>query len=464
MGHNAGKLRSGTARNAVRSPEPLLRYEMVKLEQLKPNPKNPREHTKRQIAQIAASYREFGVLNPIIAAPDFTIVAGHGRYAAAKLLGLDEVPVLMADGRTPAQLRAYAIADNKLGDLSSFDTQLLLEEIEGIIAECPDFDITVTGLVTAEIDAWSGAVRTAKLNDLTDDPPVPRPSSPVSREGDLWILGDHRLICGDSTKPALIAELLGDEEVRLVLSDVPFNLKIDGFASGLGRNKHSDFAMAAGEMSYYQFVGFLRRSITACIEQLTNGAMVLLFIDWRHVAEMLEAGRASGLELKNILTWVKDNAGMGSLWRSQYELIVAFKHGTAPHINNVALGVHGRHRSNVLQYPGMNSQTKGRGKALELHSTVKPVALIADLILDVSNRGDIVLDPFGGSGTAIIAAEKTNRRARLAEFDPGFVDVGVARWEALTGGTATLAATGQPFAEVAEARLGAPRTGEDGHE
>ncbi len=453
MGRSTGKLRAGAAPGAIKSPE-LLRYEMAKLEQLTPNPKNARIHSERQIKQIARSVDEFGSISPIIVGPDYTIVAGHGRFAAAKLRGYLEVPVLVVEGLTPVQLKAYALADNKLGDLSSFDTQLLIEEIEGIIADSPEFDITVAGFVTAELDAMSGVIRTGELNDLDDDPPPMPPRRPVSREGDLWDLGEHRLACGDSTKAALIEELLGDEPARLMLSDVPFNLKIEGFASGLGRKAHADFAMATGEMTYYQYVGFLRRSITACMGNLVDGAMVLLFIDWRHAAEMLDAGRATGLDLRNILVWVKDNAGMGSLWRSQHELIIAFKHGSAPHINNVQLGVHGRHRSNVLQYPGMNSGTKGRGKALEIHATVKPVALIADLILDVSNRGDIVLDPFGGSGTAIIAAEKTGRRARLAEIDPGFVDVAVERWQALTGGTARLAATGQTFAEVACERHG----------
>jgi DNA modification methylase len=428
---------------------------MVRPEQLTPNPKNARIHSERQIKQIARSNEEFGVINPIIVGPDYTIVAGHGRFAAAKLRGDLQVPVLVVEGLTPVQLRAYALADNKLGDLSSFDTQLLIEEIEGIIADSPEFDITTAGFVTAELDAMTGVIRTGELNDLDDDPPpMPSRRRAVSREGDLWDLDSHRLACGDSTKAGLIEGLLGDEPARLMLSDVPFNLKIEGFASGLGRKAHADFAMATGEMTYYQYVGFLRRSITASMAHLVDGAMVLLFIDWRHAAEMLDAGRATGLDLKNILVWAKDNAGMGSMWRSQHELIIAFKHGNAPHVNNVQLGVHGRHRSNVLQYPGMNSMTKGRGKALETHATVKPVALIADLILDVSNRGDIVLDPFGGSGTAIVAAEKTGRRARLAEINPGFVDVSVERWQSLTGGTALLAATGQTFAEVARERLG----------
>jgi len=312
---------------------------MARLEQLTPNPRNARIHSERQIKQIARSNDEFGSISPIIVGPDYTIVAGHGRFAAAKLRGYLEVPVLVVEGLTPVQLKAYALADNKLGDLSSFDTQLLIEEIEGIIADSPEFDITVAGFVTAELDAMTGVIRTGDLNDLDDDPPPKPPRRPVSREDDVWDMDVHRLACGDSTKAALIEELLGDEPARLMLSDVPFNLKIEGFASGLGRKAHADFAMATGEMTYYQYVGFLRRSITASMAHLVDGAMVLLFIDWRHAAEMLDAGRATGLDLRNILVWVKDNAGMGSLWRSQHELIIAFKHGTAPHINNVQLGV-----------------------------------------------------------------------------------------------------------------------------
>lgn len=424
----------------------LLRYETAPLGRLKPNPKNARKHDKRQIRMIAKSYRYFGVVNPVIVGPDMQILAGHGRYAAAQQLGMTEMPVLVFSG-TPAQLRAYAIADNKLGDLSSFDGKLLLEELQAITIEAPDVDIGVTGFVTAETDVLLGASRTAELNDL-DDPPDPPAAEAISRAGDCWECGRHKVHGGDSTDGVFIGSLIGDRQVRLVLSDVPYNLKIEGFASGLGRKGHSDFAMASGEMTSGEYGSFLTNSIGNCLPHLIDGAMVLLFIDWRHVEEMLAAGRGSGLQLKNLLVWAKDNAGMGSLWRSQHELIVAFKHGDAPHVNNVALGAHGRHRSNVLQYPGMNSVTKGRKKALELHATVKPVALIADLILDVTNRGDVVLDPFGGSGTAMIAAEKTGRCALLAEIEPRFVDITVMRWDALGIAPARLASTGQTFAEV----------------
>ena len=429
------------------------RLEYVPLERISPNERNARKHSKRQIRQIADSYRTFGVINPIIVGPDFQIVAGHGRYAAAVSLGLKSIGVILVDDLSPNQLRAYAIADNKLGDLSSFDETLLLSEVEAIIADEPTLDITVTGFATAEIDVMIGAARTAQFNDLNDPIPDP-PARPITREGDIYQLGPNRMICGDSTKGEVISRLIGDDKVSLVLSDVPYNLKIEGVASGLGRKRHRDFAMATGEMTYEQYQAFLSSSITACSGHLVDGSLLLLFIDWRHVGEMLAAGRGAGLELKNILVWAKDNAGMGSLWRSQHELIVAFKQGNAPHVNNISLGVHGRHRSNVLQYPGMNSPTRGRAKALEMHATVKPVALIADLMLDVTNRNDVVLDPFGGSGTAIIAAHKTGRRAYLAEIDAGFVDVAVRRWNALGGEPARLASTGQTFEELAEEREG----------
>ena len=379
-------------------------------------------------------------------------MAGHGRFEAARELGLVSVPALILSDLTPAQRKAFVIADNKLGDMSSFDCELLLENLEEISVEDPDFDLTFAGFAAPELDAMANAKRTRTLNDLREELPAELPKEVVSRRGDIWQLGDHRLGCGDATDTSFINDVIGKQEVGLVLSDVPFNTPIAGMVSGLGKNKHVDFAMAAGEMSRSEFIAFLQNANNAFISHLRNGAMVLLFIDWRNVAEMLDAGSASKFDLKNILVWAKDNAGMGALWRSQHELICAFKHGSGKHRNNIQLGVHGRHRSNVLHYPGMNSPTGGRGKALELHATVKPVALIADLILDVSNASDLVLDPFGGSGTTIIAAEATGRTAALCEIDAGFTDVAVRRWQDLTNEQAVLAATGETFDDLASAR------------
>lgn len=448
MKRNAGK--NAAAPRAVVAG--MLRYEMVPLTALKMNPRNARKHSKRQISQIAKSYKEFDVINPIIAGSDNVIVAGHGRYEAAKLSGYAEIPVLYADQLTPEQLRAYALADNRLHDESSFDLELVALEHEALRFEVPDMDLTVTGFSTAEIDKQLGATRTDELNDLDDPELAHGERVPVSIAGDAWHMDGHSILCGDSTDPEVAARAVAGRDVRLVLSDTPYNLKIAGVASGLGNKTHADFAMAAGEMSAEQYVAFLQRAIGAFQPHLIDGALVLLFIDWRHVAEMLEAGAASRLDLKNILVWAKDNAGMGSLWRSQHELVVVFKHGSAAHVNNVELGRHGRHRSNLLQYPGMNSFRKGRAAALEAHATVKPVALIADLILDVSNRGDTVFDSFAGTGTALIAAEKTGRLANLVEIEPTFVDIAIERWEALTGRHA-VHADGRPFGEVREMRI-----------
>lgn len=437
----------------------MLRYEMVPLSSLFPNPKNARKHSKRQIEQIADSIVEFGWPNPILAAPNNMIVAGHGRWEAAKILDLEAVPVLFADKLSPAELRAYAVADNRLHDESSFDLELVALELDSLRLEMPEFEISITGFSEAEVDKQLGATRTAELNDLDDPELLYAEREPVSMLGDEWHLREHLVVCGDSTDTEIVARAVRGRTVRLVLSDTPYNLKIAGLVSGLGRKVHPDFRHAAGELSPEEYIAFLQRAMAAFRPHLFDGALVLLFIDWRHVAEMLAAGAASDLDLKNILVWAKDNAGMGSLWRSQHELIVAFKHGTAPHVNNVELGKHGRHRSNLLQYPGMNSFGKGRATALEAHATVKPVALIADLILDVSNRGDLIFDGFAGTGTALIAAEKTGRIASLVEIEPTFVDIAIERWEALTGQWA-IHADGRTFAEVRAAR--AHESGEAG--
>ncbi|MGB7407664.1 MAG: site-specific DNA-methyltransferase [Pontixanthobacter sp.] len=431
---------------------PGRRFEMVPLGKLKPDPKNPRKHSRHQIDELKRGFETLGFNTAITIDDDYNILAGHGRFEAACELGLASVPALILSDLTSAQRKAFVIADNKLGDMSSFDCELLLENLEEISVDDPNFDLTFTGFAAPELDAMANAKRTRTLNDLREELPAQLPKEVISCRGDVWQLGDHRLGCGDATDAEFVKEVIGSREVGLVLSDIPFNLPIAGVVSGLGKNKHQNFAMATGEMSRPEFVAFMQQANSAFLPHLRNGAMVLLFIDWRHVAEMLEAGAASKFDLKNILVWVKDNAGMGALWRSQHELICAFKHGSGKHRNNIQLGVHGRHRSNVLHYPGMNSPTAGRGKALELHATVKPVALIADLILDVSNPSDLVLDPFGGSGTTMIAAEATGRTAVLCEIDAGFTDVAVRRWQDLTNEQAILTATGETFDDVAKAR------------
>jgi DNA modification methylase len=412
---------------------------------LKPWPTNPRTHSDKQLTKIAASIRRFGFTAPVLIDDKDVILSGHGRVAAAKEMGLPSIPVRVASGWSAADKRAYVIADNKLALLSSWDPGLLKAEMEVLISE--EFEIEVTGFSTAEVDLM--------FDDQPGDPDDLQPEDVtetiVSRRGDLWQLGSHRLLCGDALAAESYTALLGNEQAQMCISDPPYNVRIDGHVCGSGKVKHKEFAMASGEMSSSEFTAFLRRSFEHIHGACVDGAISFIFMDWRHAPELLEAAKPQFGAPRQMAVWVKDNAGMGTFYRSQHELVFAFKKGEAPHINNFELGQHGRYRTNVWTYPGVNSG-KGR-QLLALHPTVKPVSLIADAIRDCSHRKGIILDPFAGSGTILIAAERTGRFGRAIELDPQYVDVGVHRWERLTGKQAILVATGQTWDQVRAERL-----------
>jgi len=266
-----------------------------------------------------------------------------------------------------------------------------------------------------------------------------------SRPGDVWALGPHRLLCGNALDSASYQNLMAGELAEMVFSDPPYNVRIDGNVCGLGRVRHREFAMASGEMKEADFTAFLRTAFEQLAANSTNGAIHFVCMDWRHLAEMLGAGRSVYSELKNLVVWSKTNAGMGSFYRSKHELVFVWKVGAAAHVNNFELGQHGRHRTNVWDYAGVNTIRPGRLEELAMHPTVKPVALVADAIKDCSRRNGIILDPFVGSGTTLIAAHRTGRRARGIELDPIYVDVAVRRWQTYTGKPATLLATGKSF-------------------
>lgn len=413
---------------------------------LKPWPTNPRVHSDKQLAKIVASLRRFGFTMPVLVDEQNTILSGHGRVEAAKQLGLNPIPVRVASGWGPADKRAYVITDNKLALLSSWDVPLLKDEIELLIAE--EFDIETTGFSTAEIDLMFEDPGKVDPDDLQPEDIV---EQAVSRPGDLWQLGPHRLLCGDALVADSYTTVLGGEQAQMSITDPPYNVRIDGHVGGLGKIKHKEFAMASGEMSSSEFTGFLGQA-TQCLHRHTaDGAISYVFMDWRHTQELLDASLPIFGRPKQMCVWVKDNAGMGSFYRSQHELAFVFKKGDAAHINNFELGQHGRYRTNVWNYPGINS---GRGRELlALHPTVKPVSLIADAIRDCSHRKGLILDPFAGSGTILVAAERTGRHARAIELDPQYVDVGLLRWQRLTGKQAVLAATGQTWTQVRAERL-----------
>jgi len=409
---------------------PESRIETIAISALRPWKRNARTHSKKQIRQIADSIETFGFTNAVLIDAENTILAGHGRVEAAKLLRMDAVPCVRLEHMTPEQKRAYVLADNKLALNAGWDDEVLAEELSALLELDLDFSVEVTGFSIPEIDALVEGLAPEEPGDPADDL-LPDPAEVPRRcqLGDLWQLGAHRLICGDALDPQIVARLMDGQQARMVFSDPPYNVPIDGHVGGLGKTRHREFAMAAGEMSSEAFTGFLQQAFRNMATHSLDGSIHFLCMDWRHMREMLDAGEGVYSELKNLIVWAKDNGGMGTFYRSRHELIFAFKVGNAAHVNSFELGQHGRYRTNVWQYRGVNTLKAGRMDELAMHPTVKPVQMIADAIKDVSGRGEIVLDLFGGSGSTLIAAEKTGRRAFLAELDPIYCDRILARWE-----------------------------------
>ncbi|MCF2524895.1 DNA methyltransferase [Bradyrhizobium sp. G127] len=429
--------------------------ETALLSSLRRSTRNARTHSKKQILQIADSIRTFGWTQPILADDNGNVIAGHGRMAAALELKLKAVPVIYCTGLTESQKRALALADNKIATNAGWDRTLLaieLGELTALLTEL-NLDLHITGFEPAEIDSL--------LSDQVDSEMEPDDIIPaiettaVSRPDDIWTLSKHRLLCGDSREPGHIKKLMGNARAAMVFADPPYNVRVSS-VQGRGKIKHREFASASGEMSHAQFTEFLTQWMLLAARYSEDGAIVFCCMDWRHLAECLAAGEQAFTALKNIIAWVKSNAGQGSFYRSQHELILVFKNGDAPHQNNIELGKYGRARSNVWQYAGVNSFRKDRLAELTVHPTVKPVALVADAMRDCSRRGDIVLDPFMGSGTTILAAEKVGRRAYGIEIDPLYVDVAIRRWQEFTKRDAILVATGHTFDEVAAERSTSP--------
>ena len=421
---------------------------------LKPYARNARTHSKKQIKQIASSIERFGFVNPVLIGDDGEIIAGHGRVEAEKQLGLKTVPTLALSHLSQTERRAYVLADNKLALNAGWDREILAIELQGLVDL--DFDVELTGFSLAEIDFALDEAGEADPDapDAAEDA-VPDVTGPaVTSMGDVWILGRHKLVCGDARSSDDYARLLGNERVDMVFTDPPYNVAIDGNVCGLGSVKHREFAFASGEMSEKQFTRFLEASLGAMASVMRDGAIAFVCMDWRHMGELLTAGRTAFTELKNLVVWNKTNGGMGAFYRSKHELIFVFKQGTAPHTNSFGLGETGRYRTNVWDYAGISSISASRGDELAMHPTVKPVVMIADAIKDCSKRGEVILDGFGGSGSTLMAAEKTGRCARLIEYDPLYCDTIVRRWQAYTGKTATLASSNQKFDEVDEARNG----------
>ena len=421
--------------------------------ELNSRPDNPRTHSRKQLQTLMKSMDRFGFTNPVLIDDSNMIVAGHARVLAARELGIRQAPTICLAHLTKAELRAYVIADNRTAELSGWDRELLALNLELLGDEDPDFDLSISGFSFDEIEL----LRDVKTSNAATNPDVPVPCvtlEPISRRGDLWLIGeDHRLLCGDATAQASYKFLLGPDRADLIITDPPFNCPIQGHVSGLGAKAHREFVMASGELSPEAFRRFLSEAMQQMVAASRSGSVHYIFSDWRIIQQVLEVGAGHYDELLNVAVWNKTNGGMGSFYRSQHELIAIFRKGRRRHVNNVELGANGRYRTNVWTYAGANSFGAKRDEALALHPTVKPSAMIADAIMDASHRGDLVLDPFGGSGTTLLACEAAQRRARLIELDPLYVDV-ILRRSIGAGMTPRLASSGATFNQVSAERAG----------
>jgi len=416
--------------------------------ELRPFPRNPRQHPERQIQKLMRALCRYWTV-PILIDDSGTILCGHARFEASGRLGIEQVPTISIFGLSETDKRAIVIADNKLAEEAVWDVKELRPHFETLLEL--DFDVELTGFSTGEVDLIIDG-QNPQGEQPTDDPmPLDRGAA-VTKVNDEWELGPHRILCGDALKAENYARLLKDEAAQMIVADPPYNVKI---SSVVRRDKLAprEFIQASGELSQAAFAEFLAKFVAHAIHHASDGAIHFIFMDWRHLPELLAAALPQYDEWKNLLVWNKDNAGQGSFYRSKHELIAAFKSGTAAHINNFGLGAQGRHRANVLDYPSVNSFHPARRGDRKLHPTTKPVALIADLIRDCSRRNGVILDPFGGSGTTLIAAERTGRRARLIELDPLYVDVAIRRWQRLTNTEGLHVGTGRSFNELAALRV-----------
>jgi DNA modification methylase len=428
------------------------RIEMVGVAELKPHPRKTRTHDEKQIAAITGSFTQFGFLNPIVIDESNIVLAGDARLEAARRLGISALPTIRIDYLSESEKRAYKVADNRIAELAEWDLPELSIELTELIDI--DFNMDALGFDAPTIDlVLIEAARQADAEpDAGDAIPDERPGPAVSRTGDIWSLGSHRVICGSALDPEVLKALMGERQARLVLTDAPYNVPVRGFVSGLGKVKHREFAMASGEMSKPEFLAFLTEVSVLSASYLVDGGLHYGFMDWRGLGTYMAALDACGLSQLNLCVWNKGTGGMGSLYRSQHELCLIYKKGSVAHVNNVELGQNGRYRTNVWDHPGMASFGRERDEALKLHPTVKPVNLLVEAIRDVSRQKEIILDTFLGTGSTLVAAQKCGRICYGIEIDPLYVDTIVRRFEAVTGIKAVHLQTGMTFAELAGIR------------
>jgi DNA modification methylase len=451
---------SGSAKNrhAVRTPlspaelaliervsaRPIMR---VPIDRLRPSPGHARRHTKAKIAALAASIRRSGIVEAIVVEQDFTIISGVARWLACQQLGIAEVPVRSVEHLSPVEVRALRIAMGRFPEWANWDREQLRIELPAIAAQLPDLTLTEIGFSVQDVNRLAAIPGKYEIDPADEILPVSN-TSPITKPGDLWKLGQNLVLCGDPLAVESYERILGSTAVRLVLTDPPHRAPIDGPLSARdGKLARIEMGLAPEHLREFW------RTIFRQIARVSiDGAIGYLFVDWRHANLMQEAARDVFFELENHVVWVKDHSELGPFYRNQHEFVMVYKIADGKSVSNFARTHFGRTRSDVWRYAGLNSVDVARGEALGRRGAPKPVAMLVETILDRSNPGDLILDPFGGLGSTLIASERAHRRARLIESSPTGVDAIVRRWERFCGGRAVLVESGQPFAEVAEVR------------
>jgi len=445
----ANRSQKPSRRNDPFGPLEILWIETDKIEDA---PRRIRKALAAQVEAVKRSMERFGNRIPILvggvnADGKHRVIDGHSRLAAARLLGAVSIPCIVVNDLPEVELRRLALSLNKLQETGIWDEEVLSLEITEIIEI--DGDLEFPGFELPEIEAIRFRDTGGDDLDPADDLSGLRHSdaTPVTRFGDLWLLGDHQLLCGSARDGTGLANILLDQPVDAVFTDPPYNLKINGHVRDASGG-FAEFAEASGEMSRKEFVAFLIETLDSASCRVKPGGVLFACMDWRHVGEMAEALEALGLGLLNICVWVKTNPGMGSLYRSQHEFVFAAKKPGAGHRNNIQLGQYGRNRSNVWHYAGATGGRADSDDDFDSHPTVKPIRLVMDALLDVTAPGELVVDPFLGSGSTLLAAERTRRRCVGVEVEPAYVDLTIRRWQEMTRGNAVHAATGETFEEV----------------
>lgn len=428
---------------------PNLQMGLRPINELKGLKKRVRKSEKEQVKRVAQSLKKFGQVAPILLSATGRIINGHVVAEAMKELGQKEVWCVVVDHLDENELNLLHVTLNRIEELGDWD----LEALGPLLIELEDvgLDLSTTGFLIPELDIIMSDP-TEKEGDPGEEEDLEPSAQPVTIEGDLWVLDQHRLLCADATRSESYERVLEGSVADAILTDLPWNIPIEGFVSGLGKTKHKNFLAGAGELSDTEFAAFCDTAHLLSSAHLIEGGVFFSFIDWRSADVIMAAGRKAGLRHIGTAIWDKGSGGMGSLYRSAHEQVIIFCKGPKIAVNNVQLGKHGRDRTNIWRYPGANRPGSSANAALAYHPTPKPVGMIMDALMDVSKRGALVLDPFLGSGTTILAAERSGRRACGIELDPGYVDVAIRRWQELTSKCAVHAQTGLTYTELAQQR------------